>query len=37
MVREAMGQLAVTGLWSKINLIQVAEILPVTIFLQHLF
>ena len=33
---EAMGQLAVTGLQSKINLIQVAEILPVTIFLQHL-
>ena len=36
MVREAVGQPAVTRLQSKINLIQVAETLPVTIFLQHL-
>ena len=31
------GQLAVTGLQSKIYLIQVAEILPITIFSQDLF
>ena len=38
MVKEAMhgAELAVTGLWSEINYIQVAEILPITIFLQHL-
>ena len=34
--KNAMGQLAVTGLWAKINLIQVAENLPITIFLQDL-
>ena len=31
-----MGQLTVTGLKAKINLIQVAEILNITIFLQDL-
>ena len=38
MVKVAMHgvELAVTGFWSKINFIQVAEILPITIFLQHL-
>ena len=38
MVKVAMhgAELAVTGLWSKINFIQVAEILPITISLQHL-
>ena len=38
MVKEGMygAELAVTGLWSKINFIQMAEILPITIFLQHL-
>ena len=38
MVKEGMrgAELAVKGLWSKINFIQVAEILPITIILQHL-
>ena len=38
MVKEAMhgAELAVTRLWSKINFIQLAEILPITIFFRHL-
>ena len=37
MVKEAIhgAELAVTRLWSKINFIQVAEILLITIVLQY--